>query len=71
VIARDVTFEQAGARTVIANHVTFGRQSGAFLVLARSVDGNGRSFVDWRGAVAFGAAFALATAFLRHRIRGR
>jgi hypothetical protein len=70
VVARDVSIEQGGARSVVANHVTFGRQSGAFLVIARSVEG-GRTFVDWRGALAFGAAFALVSAVIRQRIRGR
>jgi hypothetical protein len=71
VIARDVFLEQAGARTVVANRVTMGRQSGAFLILARSVEGDVRSLFDWRGALAFGAAFALVSAFLRGHIRGR
>lgn len=71
VIARDVSIEQGGARTVFANHVTFGRQSGAFVVIAKTVDGQVRTIVDWRGALAFGAALALVSAFLRRRIRGR
>jgi hypothetical protein len=71
VVARDVSIEQGGIRTVIANHVTFGRGSGAFLVIARTVDGPGRVLVDWRGAIAAGAAFGLVTALVRRRIRLR
>ena len=63
--ARDVHLEQGGARNIIANRVTMGRQSGAFLILARSVEGDVRSLFDWRGALAFAAAFAVVTAFLR------
>jgi hypothetical protein len=67
VIAGEVTFEQAGARTVMANHVTFGPSSGAILVVARTVDGDGRFLLDWRGGLALGAAFAVVTAILRQR----
>jgi len=67
IVAREVSLEQAGVRTVIANHVTMGRQSGALVVLARTVDGDGRALLDWRGAMALGAAFAVLTALLRGR----
>ncbi len=65
VLARDVSVEMGGVRTVIANRVTFGRQSGAFIVIARTVDGNGRIVLDWRGALALGAAFAVVFSVLR------
>jgi hypothetical protein len=68
VLARDVTIEQGGARTVVGNTVRFGPQSGAFLVIARRVEG-GRFLLDWRAAVALGAAFALVSAVLRPRTR--
>jgi hypothetical protein len=68
VIARDVTIEQGGARTIIGNTVKLGPQSGAFLVIARRVEG-GRFLLDWRGALALGAAFAAVTALLRRRNR--
>jgi hypothetical protein len=37
---------------MLANHVTFDRQSFAGVVIARRVDGNVRTLVDWRGALA-------------------
>ena len=69
ILARDVSLEQAGARTVIANHVTMGRQSGALVVIARTVEGDGRALLDWRGALALGAAVAVVSALLRGRRR--
>jgi len=69
VLARDVRIEQGGARTVIGNTVRLGPQSGALLVVARRVEG-GRFLIDWREALAFGAAFAVVTAFLRRRNPG-
>jgi hypothetical protein len=69
VIARDAAFEQAGVRTLIANRVHFGPNSGAGFVLAARVDGDVRTLLDWRGAIAFGAAAGLTMALLRGRRR--
>jgi len=68
VIARDVRIEQAGARTVIANTATFDRTSGALVVIAARAEGNVRTLLDWRGALAFGAAFGILVGLVR-RIR--
>ena len=68
VIARDVRLEQAGARTVIANTATFDRTSGALVVIAARAEGNVRTLLDWRGALAFGAAFGILVGLVR-RIR--
>jgi hypothetical protein len=68
VLARDVTIEQGGARTIIGNTVKLGPQSGALLVVARRVEG-GRFLLDWRAALALGAAFAVVSALLRQRNR--
>lgn len=67
VIAREARFEQAGVRTLIANHVHFGPNSGAGVVLAAHVDGEVRTLVDWRGALAFGAAAGVVVALFRGR----
>lgn len=67
ILAREVTLQQAGARTVVANQVTMGPQSGAFIILARRVEGDVRTFLDWRGALAFGAAFAVVIGLIRRR----
>jgi hypothetical protein len=68
VIARDVRIEQAGARTVIANTATFDRSSGALIVIAGKAEGNVRTLLDWRGALAFGAAFGILVGLVR-RVR--
>jgi hypothetical protein len=69
VIARDAAFEQAGVRTLIANRVHFGPNSGAGVVFAARVDGDVRTLLDWRGAIAFGAAAGVVMALLRGRRR--
>jgi hypothetical protein len=46
------------------------RQSGAFVVLARKVEGNVRTVLDWRGALALGAALAVGIGLLARRKRG-
>jgi hypothetical protein len=68
VVGRDVHIEQAGARTVIANKATFDRSSGALIVIAAKAEGNVRTLLDWRGALAFGAAFGILAGLVR-RIR--
>jgi hypothetical protein len=65
VAARDVHLEQAGAMTVLANSVTVGPRSGVVFLLAREVRGDVRPVFDWRGGVAFGAAFAIVASVLR------
>jgi hypothetical protein len=67
VLARDVRIEQGGARTVIASRATFERNSGTFVLIAGKVDGNVRTILDWRGALAFGAAFGLVAGLVRRR----
>ena len=65
VVARDVRIEQGGARTILAGRATFGQNSGAFMVIAGRVDGTIRTVLDWRGALAFGAAFGLVVGLVR------
>ena len=67
VAARDVTVEQSLVRSVVANHVTFGRTTGALVVIARRVDGEVRTLLDWKGAIAFGAVFGLVAGLFRRR----
>jgi hypothetical protein len=68
VIARDVRIEQAGARTVFASKATFDKSSGALVVFAAKAEGNVRTVLDWRGALAFGAAFGILVGLVR-RVR--
>ena len=68
IIARDVRIEQAGVRGIIANNVHVERTTGVFIMIARHVEGDVRTLLDWRGAIAFGAAFgAVVTLFRRRR----
>ena len=52
---------------LVANHVHIERTTGVFFLIARKVDGNVKAILDWRGALAFGAAFGAVTALLRRR----
>jgi hypothetical protein len=69
ILARDVRVEQAGVRTIIANHVHIERTTGVLFLIARRVDGNVRVVLDWRGALAFGAAFGIVVSLFRRRGR--
>jgi len=65
-----VRIHQGGAQTVLAGHVTMERQSGAILILARKVEGDVRTVLDWRGALAIGAALAVGMGLLARRKHG-
>jgi hypothetical protein len=67
VLARDVRIEQAAVRTIVANNVRFERTTGVLLLVARRVEGDVRTLLDWRGALAFGAAFGAVVALFRRR----
>ena len=67
VLARDAHVEQSFVRSIVANRVTMGRQSGAGFVVARTVEGEVRTLLDWRGALAFGAAFGILVGLFRRR----
>jgi hypothetical protein len=66
-LAREVRLDQAFARTVVTGNATFGPRSGAFLVVAGRVEGSVRPLLDWRGGLAFGAAFGLVAGLVRSR----
>ena len=65
VAAREATIEQALVRTLIAQEVTINRPTGVLVMIAQRVSGDVRPVLDWRGALAAGAAFALITALIR------
>ena len=67
IVARDVRIEQAGVRTIIANNVHVERTTGVLVMIARHVEGDVRTLLDWRGAIAFGAAFGVVVSFFRRR----
>jgi hypothetical protein len=52
---------------VIANEVTADRTTGVLVLIARRVEGDVKTILDWRGALAFGAAFGIVSALLRRR----
>ena len=70
ILAREARVEQSVVRTLVANTVHVERATGVVFLIARRVDGNVRAILDWRGALAFGAAFGLVTGLVR-RSRGR
>ncbi|MDA8204369.1 MAG: hypothetical protein M0Z49_16755 [Chloroflexi bacterium] len=69
VLAREeARLQMAAAATVAANHVEVGRGAAIAVLIARRVEGDVRPLLDWRGALAFGAAFGLvASVFGRGR----
>jgi hypothetical protein len=67
IIAQDVRVEQSLVGTALAGRVSFERPSAIFLLLAGKVEGPVQAMLDWRGAIAFGAAFGLVVGLLRRR----
>lgn len=71
VLTRQANVEQALVRTLIARDVTITRPSAVVFLVAQRVSGEVKVLMDWRGALAFGAAFGiLAGLFGRGRKRG-
>lgn len=67
VIAQDVRVDQGLIGTAFAGRVTFEKQAGVFLLLAGRTEGPVKALLDWRGAMAFGAAFGVLVGLLRRR----
>ena len=67
VVAREASVEQGLVGTMITGRATIGRTTGVFLLVAGRVDGPVKAVLDWRGGLAFGAAFGLFWALLRRR----
>jgi hypothetical protein len=61
VVAREATVEQSLVRTLLAQRVTITRPTGVLVMIAQHVSGDVRPVMDWRGALAFGAAFGLVS----------
>jgi len=66
-LGRSVTLEQAVVRTVIAQDVVVRRPSAVGFLIARRVEGEVRALLDWRAALALGAAFGVIVGLLRRR----
>jgi len=72
ILAQNVRVEQAFVRTMVAQEVTIHRPSAVLFLIAQRVSGDVKVLLDWRGAVAFGAAFGIfAGLFGRGRRRDR
>ena len=67
VIAQEVRIDQGLVGTAFAGRVTFEQPAGVFLLLAGRTEGPVKALMDWRGALAFGAAFGLLVGLLRRR----
>jgi hypothetical protein len=68
-MARQVSLDRAAARVVIAADVQ-AHQSAVMVLIARRVNGDLRVLLDWRGALAFGAAAGAVIGILS-RLRRR
>jgi hypothetical protein len=67
VLAQDVRIDQGLVGTMLTGRATFERSSGVLMLIAGRVDGPVKALLDWRGALAFGAAFGLAWGIIRRR----
>ena len=65
--ARDTIVDQSLVMSVIGADVTIRQPSAIGVLIAGRVEGSVRPILDWRGALAFGAAFALISTILRRR----
>src|SRR5690349_5188621 len=67
VVGREATIDQSMVWTVLGGRVTVRQPSAIGVVIAGRVDGAIKPLLDWRGALAFGAAFAILNRILRGR----
>ncbi|HEY4633536.1 MAG TPA: hypothetical protein VIH00_06420 [Candidatus Limnocylindrales bacterium] len=67
VIAREVDVDQAAIGTLVTARASFARRGLVGILVARQVEGDVRALLDWRGALAFGAALGVLLAVLRRR----
>ena len=68
VMGGEATVEQSLVGTMVTGQVTVSQPSAIGILIAGRVDGSVRPILDWRGAIAFGVAYALVLGILR---RGR
>lgn len=63
----DAIVDQSLVMTMLAAKVTIRQPSAIGVLVAGRVEGSVRPILDWRGALAFGAAFALVARIVRRR----
>jgi hypothetical protein len=59
ILAQHASVDQSIVRTVVAQEVEFRRPGAVLVLIAQRVTGDVRVLLDWRGALAFGAAFGV------------
>ena len=69
VMATDTTIDQSVVGSIVGGRVTVRQPSAIGVIIAGRVEGTLRPILDWRGAAAFGAAFALVFGILRRARR--
>lgn len=67
IVSQQARLEQGLVGAVVTGRATFERTTGVVVLIAGRVDGPVKALLDWRGALAFGAAFAAITALVRRR----
>jgi hypothetical protein len=71
ILAQRATVEQAFVRTMIAQNVEVRRPSAILFLIAQRVSGDVRVLLDWRGALALGAAFGILAGLFGRGRRGK
>ncbi|MCI0581402.1 MAG: hypothetical protein L0227_00665 [Chloroflexi bacterium] len=71
ILTQGATVDQAVVRTLVAQEVEFRKPSGVLVLIAQRVSGDVRVLLDWRGALAFGAAFGVLAGLVGRGRRGR
>jgi hypothetical protein len=67
IVARESHIDQGLVGSLITGRAILQRPSGVFLLVAGRVEGPVKAVLDWRGALAFGAAFGVVWGLLRRR----
>ena len=65
VLAQNVHLQNALVRSVVANRVEAGPSTAILVSVARSIDGEAKVLLDWRGGLAFGAALGAFLLLIR------
>lgn len=71
ILTQHATIDQSLVRTLVAQEVEFRRPSAVLVLIAQRVSGDVRVLLDWRGALAFGAAFGIIAGLFGRGRRGR
>lgn len=70
ILAQQVRVDQSFVRTLVAQQVEIHRPSAVLFLIAQRVSGDVRPALDWRGALAFGAAFGIVAGLVGRMRRG-